>query len=146
MDLDFKLEDCIRHLLHDSEKAISSAITKNFFEHGYNLTSDQWAILTSLWEKDGQCQYELAQKHDKDKASITRLINNMEKNNWVVRITSEKDKRIKLIYLTFKAKSQHRQLMELAFEIIQRAVDGIPSQELEITKNVLKKIRGNLSS
>ncbi len=53
--------------------------------------------LIFLWEKDGVTQQELCNATFKDKPSMTRLIDNMERQHLVVRISDKKDRRTNLI-------------------------------------------------
>ena len=53
---------------------------------GYDVTCEQWSVLVNLGKKNGQSQQELAGLICKDKTSVTRLIDNMEKHSLVVRI------------------------------------------------------------
>jgi len=143
---DLKLEDCIKHILSDTTRALSNALGRAFQENNIDLTTDQWSALVSLWNKDGQCQFELAKCQGKDRASITRLIDNMEKHNWVLRVPSEKDRRIKLVYLTPKAKFAKEKLLKLADDTFSYAIRDININDLETTKTVLKRIKDNLVS
>ena len=51
-------------------------------------------------EKEGLSQQELCNATFRDKPSITRLVDNLEKLNLVKRVASENDRRINRIYLT----------------------------------------------
>ena len=44
-----------------------------------NLTIEQWSVLYQLWKEDGKSQQELCNATFRDKPSITRLIDNLEK-------------------------------------------------------------------
>ena len=74
----------------------------------------------------------------------TIIVGNMEKNNLLVRVPSETDKRINLLYLTNKGKELQSVLFKAAMETSEKAVGGIDEKELEIAKKVLKQIRENL--
>ena len=73
--------------------AINQKLYNNFKQGNLNINPEQWTVLLSLWEKDGVTQQELCNETSKDKPSMTRLINNMEKMHLVVRIASKTDKR-----------------------------------------------------
>ncbi|MCF8334733.1 MAG: MarR family transcriptional regulator [Bacteroidales bacterium] len=123
------------------KKALANALDSE----GFNITPEQFNILVSLWAKDGQCQYELATCQGKDRASITRLIDSMEKENLLVRIPSENDRRIKLVYLTNKAKDLKPALTEVATKATTLATEGISQTELVSSKDVIKQIIQNLN-
>src|SRR5690554_1043126 len=84
--------------------AIARRLHRNFKSNNIEITAEQWSILFQLWDKEGLSQQEIANNTFKDKPSITRLLNNMEKLSLVVRIPHQSDKRTNLIYLTQKGK------------------------------------------
>ena len=80
--------------------AINRKLSRNFRQNGMEITPEQWTVLIFLWEKDGVTQQELCNATFKDKPSMTRLIDNMERQHLVVRISDKKDRRTNLIHLT----------------------------------------------
>lgn len=55
--------------------------------------------------KDGVTQQELCNATFKDKPSMTRLIDNMEKQHLVIRVPDKKDRRTNKIHLTENGKN-----------------------------------------
>ena len=80
--------------------AINRKLYRNFRQYNVDITPEQWTVLLYLWEKDGVTQQELCNATFKDKPSMTRLIDNMERLNLVVRISGKTDRRINLIHRT----------------------------------------------
>ena len=78
--------------------AINRKLSRNFRQNGLEITPEQWTVLIFLWEKDGVTQQELCNATFKDKPSMTRLIDNMERQHLVVRISDKKDRRTNLSY------------------------------------------------
>ena len=68
-------------------------------------------------------QQELCNATFRDKPSITRLVDNLEKLNLVKRVASENDRRINMIYLTKQAQKLQEQTMELAEETLNEALE-----------------------
>lgn len=101
-------------------------------------------VLVDLWMQDGVRQQDLAVSTIKDKGTITRTLNFLEKENLVVRVTDRSDKRNKLIYLTHKGKELKHKLLPYAKEAISNAVSGITEAELKTCKDVLAKVYKNL--
>ena len=73
--------------------AINRKLSRNFRQNGVEITPEQWTVLLFLWEKDGVTQQELCNATFKDKPSMTRLIDNMERQHLVVRIADKRDRR-----------------------------------------------------
>ena len=59
--------------------AVARRLQKNFRQAGLEITIEQWSVLYHLWKEDGLSQQELGNRTFRDKASITRLIDNIEK-------------------------------------------------------------------
>ena len=83
--------------------------------------------LYHLWKQDGLSQQELCNATFRDKPSITRLVDNLEKLQLVKRVASEEDRRINLIYLTKTGLKLQEQSMELAENTLNEALDGVAS-------------------
>lgn len=142
---EYILEESLSHLVNIADKMMKATLAKALHSEGFEITPEQYSILLSLWSKNGQCQYELASCQGKDRASITRLIDSMEKENMVVRIPSENDRRIKLVYLTNKAKNLKPSLIDVATKATSHATENIPSEKIQETKELFKQIIENLN-
>ena len=123
--------------------AINRKLSRNFRQNGIEITPEQWAILLSLWEKDGITQQDLCNATFKDKPSMTRLIDNMEKQHLVVRISDKRDKRTNLVYLTKTGRELESQSFKIAISTLHEALQGISVEELKIGQEVLRKIFTN---
>ncbi|MBI9034481.1 MAG: MarR family transcriptional regulator [Bacteroidales bacterium] len=138
-------ETSLVHLISNTSKILNVLLGKHFQQEGIDLTAEQWSILLSLWNKDGQCQYELANCQGKDRASITRLIDNIEKRNLVLRVPSPTDRRHKLIYLTTKGNQLKNSTNKIAENTIKQATQGISKKELGRAIQVISRIEENLN-
>ncbi len=118
---------------------------RSFAEAGHDITSEQWRILRCLHNRDGQRQQDLADVVHKDKTSITRIIDSMEKRDLVVRIPDRFDRRQNLIYLTNKGKRLQEELMQIVQKTSLEAQRGIEPEHLNIFRNVLTNIQSNIS-
>ena len=141
----YNIEESLGYIIGRSGRAMANRLNHNFEKAGHNVTCEQWAVLINLWHKNGQNQTELAGITCKDKTSITRLIDGMEKRNLVVRIPDKKDGRQKLIYLTNKGKELQQRLLHLVKKTLQEAREGINETDLKTCKDVLRQVARNLS-
>lgn len=120
--------------------AINRKLSRNFRLNGLEITPEQWTVLLFLWEKDGVSQQELCNATFKDKPSMTRLINNMERQHLVVRISNKKDKRTNLVHLTKTGKELKDKTRRITNKTLREALDGVTLEELSISQEVLRKI------
>ncbi|MBD3183874.1 MarR family transcriptional regulator [Candidatus Poribacteria bacterium] len=143
-DQDQSSEQPLFSLIKWVSKAFRAKLNHSFTKAGHNVTSEQWRILRCLWHKDGQRQQDLADVARKDKTSITRIIDSMEKRDLVVRVPDRLDRRQNLIYLTNKAKRLQEDLTEIIRKTALQAQQGIDPDDLETLREVLTKLHDNL--
>lgn len=124
--------------------AINRKLYRNFRLNGLEMTPEQWTVMIYLWEKDGVTQQELCNATFKDKPSMTRLIDNMERQHLVVRISDKKDRRNNLIHLTKTGKDVEPQARIVVSKTLKEALQGIEVKDLQISQDVLKKIFSNI--
>lgn len=124
--------------------AINRKLYRNFRLNGLEMTPEQWTVMIYLWEKDGVAQQELCNATFKDKPSMTRLIDNMERQHLVVRISDKKDRRNNLIHLTKTGKDIEPQARMVVSKTLKEALQGIEVKDLQISQDVLKKIFLNI--
>jgi DNA-binding MarR family transcriptional regulator len=124
--------------------AIARRLQKKLNASGLNLTIEQWSVLYHLWKEDGKSQQELCNATFRDKPSITRLVDNLEKLNLVKRVADEKDRRINKVFLTKAAQKLEEQTMLLANETLNEALEGVPPEHIDLCKEVLQKVYDNL--
>jgi DNA-binding MarR family transcriptional regulator len=124
--------------------AVARRLQKNFRLAGLEITIEQWSILYHLWKQDGLSQQELCNRTFRDKPSITRLIDNLEKQKLVKRMPSKEDRRINLVCLTEPAKLLQDKTIELANQTMDEALIGVGKNEIEIVKQVFQKVYDNL--
>lgn len=140
----YDIEGSLGSIVRRAERVLINKLNQYFKKNGYDVTTEQYRVLINLWNKDGQNQQELAKATLKNKTSITRLINGLEKKNLVVRIHDRTDHRNKLIYLTKKGKELPEVLAGLAKKTLKQALAGIPEDEIETCKKVLCRVIQNI--
>src|ERR1700712_3628854 len=126
--------------------AISRRLQKKFNAASLRITIEQWSVLYHLWKQDGLSQQELCMATFRDKPSITRLVDNLEKLQLVKRVASEQDRRINRIFLTKTGLKLQEQSMMLAEQTLNDALKGVPPEQIEICKVVLQLVYDNLNN
>jgi DNA-binding MarR family transcriptional regulator len=125
--------------------AVARRLQKNFRNAGLEITIEQWSVLYHLWKEDSLSQQELGLRTFRDKASITRLIDNLEKLGLVTRVASTTDRRINLVCLTDAAKPLQEMTYHLANQTMNEALSHITKEEIEIVKSVFQRVYDNLT-
>ena len=111
--MDFKREDKIGFWLNTVARKFLYGLSRSFKEKGFNLSTEQFALLNCLWIKDGKTQSDIADELEKDRTGITRIIDTMEKNGFVERRTHENDRRSYRIFLTELARNMKNDLISI---------------------------------
>jgi len=133
-------------LIGHTGRALKNSIRKAFAEHGFEITSEQWGILMFLWAKDGITQQELSAIISKEKTTVVRLIDNMEKRNIIIRVHDTEDRRSNLIYLTEEGKSLREKLVPIAVNELRKALKDLSEKEVDTLTTLLKKVYANLKT
>ena len=127
---------------------LNSRIKKCFIdklqENGINITPEQYLVLDILWEKQSLSQQNIADIIQKDKNSVTKIIDSLEKKNLVRRVVDKNDRRINKIELTDEGLALEKITTEVAISFMNDVVKGIDNQELDTYVNVMKKLINNL--
>jgi DNA-binding MarR family transcriptional regulator len=140
----FKKGELYSFVTGKASTAIARRLQKKFNNAGLNITIEQWSVLYHLWKEDGRSQQQLCNATFRDKPSITRLVDNLEKLNLVKRVASENDRRINLIYLTKNAQKLEEETMQLADETLNEALKTVPGDRIDVCKEVLQIVYDNL--
>ncbi len=127
---------------------LNSRIKKCFFdrlqENGINITPEQYLVMDILWENQSLSQQNIADVIQKDKNSVTKIIDSLEKKNFVSRVVDKKDRRINRIELTKEGKALEKNTTEVAIKFMNDTIAGIDNQDLNTFVDVMRKLKGNL--
>lgn len=120
-------------------------ITAFFQEEGYNLTPEQFLVMDTLWDEGKMSQQQIANNILKDKNSVVKLIDGLEKKNLVKRVANSADRRQNLIELTPYAKEIQKHVTEIAMNAVDLIIKDIPQNEMYIFIKVLAKMAENMN-
>lgn len=116
-----------------------------FFQNqGFDLTPEQFLVLDTLWDDGVQSQQEIALKINKDKNSVTKLIDALEKKNFVQRVAYKQDRRLNLIHITENGLKIKDKVTEIALDATNSIIRDIPVEDLYTFIKVLTKMSDNM--
>ena len=136
----FKKGELYSFITGKASTAIARRLQKKLNASGLNITIEQWSVLYHLWKQEGISQQELCNATFRDKPSITRLVDNLEKLNLVKRVPSETDRRINLIYLTKQGQKLEEETMQMADQTLNEALDELPEEQKQVF--ILNELEG----
>lgn len=125
--------------------ALNATLRKKLQEKKIDLTPSQVAVLSTLWHKDGITQKEIAERTEKDKPSITRILDLMEKAKLVSRKMGKEDRRSNIITLTAKANTLKAKVQEATAEALQDGFAGLKEKDVLEVQRLMKLIFNNIS-
>lgn len=138
----FELDRSIGYVVNRAAMRMKAELQRAFRENGYKVTTEHWAVMNCLWEKEGSTQTEIAEKIAKDKTNLTRILDVMERDGLVRREYHESDRRSYRIFLTQEGWKMKDGLIAIAEAINGRAIRGMGSGgEREIIRlmNIINK-------
>ncbi len=139
------LEDNILYQLGELTRILHKRVTAIFSQKGFGVTVEQFGVLVLLWYQEGINQKDIALQLNRDKTTITRIINNMIKGNLVVKVPDQLDGRGKLIFLTQKGKALQMDMIESSGTVYYQAMNDISDEEISSCLKVLWKMKKNLN-
>lgn len=124
--------------------AINATLRKKLLEAGIDLTPAQVAVLYTLWHKDGVTQKVIAEQTAKDKPSITRILDLMEKAGLITRKVGKEDRRANTIKLTTKANGLRPKVQAATVAALEDGFQGLSDKDVADVQRLMKIIFNNI--
>ena len=125
---------------------INRALLRAFSQEDLHITTEQWSVLSCLWNEDKVTQSDLCDLTRKDKPSMTRLIDNLQRSKIVVRVPHATDRRVNLIHLTQYGASLREKVTAVVQSVVDKALKDVSESEIMVARTVLNKIIANLDA
>ena len=109
------------------------------------LYRGQPPVLFALWDQDGLTHRELAEKLEITPATVTRMIQRMEKAGFVQRKADAGDQRISRVYLSEAGRAVHAKLQSIRNRMEVEYFAGFNDEERALLRSFLLRIRANLA-
>lgn len=109
------------------------------------LTPEQFMLIDLLWNQGEMTQQQLADQLQKDKNSVTKLVDAIEKKGFVVRKQNPHDRRANTLVLTEKANELKPGAKQKGISILDRILEGISEDELRSFLSTLRKLNANMT-
>lgn len=123
-------------------KQYTAAILK---QNNVGLTPEQFLLIDLLWNQGSMTQQQMADAMQKDKNSITKLVDALEKKGLVLREKDKTDRRSNKLVLTPNAEKMKSGAKECGISMLDNILTGIDEDELRNFLNTLGKLTDNMS-
>jgi DNA-binding MarR family transcriptional regulator len=108
------------------------------------LYRGQPPVLFILLEQDGLTQRELAERLEITPATMTKMLQRMEKAGFIQRQPDAHDQRVSRVYLTQQGHDVHARLEEIWQQLNTENFEGFNEEEQVVLRSFLFRIRENL--
>jgi MarR family transcriptional regulator for hemolysin len=125
-----------------TSKAVSSAFNAALSAEGGTLPS--WLILSALRGDRWSTQLDLARSLGIEGPTLTRHLENLERNGFVRRERSETDRRAVRVELTDAGQAAHARMLGAVIAFNRRLQAGLSSDDLRFLDHVLARLDENV--
>ena len=143
---EYSCEQDLIYAIGHSWLSIKQFAKKILSELKYDLTFEQIMILSILEQEEGLNIGSIAERADRERTTISRMVDGLEKRNLVVRVQDKVDKRQKFMYLTNLGKERLVSIHKLDEEFFPLLYKGISNKEMDISLKVMNAIVANIEN
>ncbi len=133
---------CFVKLLRAAESI--AAATRDVFENA-GLTESQFGVLELLYHTGPQSQLAIGKKILKSKGNITLVVNNLEKEGYVMRQKSQEDRRYYNVNLTPKGHKLIEEIFPKHSRLVAKKMSKLSTEELITLGSLCKKLGRSLN-
>lgn len=113
-------------------------------KYGVDLTPEQFLLIDLLWNQGTMTQQKVADTMQKDKNSVTKLVDALEQKGLVIRRKGSTDRRENSLILTQKAIEMKGGAKETGISILEDMIEGISEEELKSFLATMSKLTSNM--
>ncbi len=108
----------------------------------FDVTADQFVVLSLLAEQDGLCQQQLGSRCYADPSTTGALVRLMEERGWVRRTPDPSDARARQVHLTPDGRRMQGELWEAAAKSFHRDLWSVPrsAEEQRVLFDALDRV------
>lgn len=109
------------------------------------LYAGQEMFLHHLWEQDGLTQSQLVEQMCVQPATISKMLDRMEKSGLAVRRADAEDNRVSRVYLTEQGKNLQNAVCDVWDQVEARITTGLSTEERVLLRRLLLQVYENLN-
>ena len=117
---------------------------KELTRNGINLTPEQYLVMDILWDAEVLSQQAIADIIQKDKNSVTKFIDSLEKKGLVYRQVNKTDRRVNNIVVSEEGMKLKARTTEVAIGMMRNVLKDIKEEDLIAFDKVMNQIKDNI--
>ena len=141
--MNFNLDRWVGHITENAMKQISDAFSRRLKDTG--VTRIQWIAMFYINRNKLISQKDLSKLMNFNESSATRLIERMEREDFITKVPSELDKRVTFVKLTQNGENLFKSLLPYGDEFNNDLIEDIDEDDLDTFERVLQQMIENIS-
>lgn len=117
---------------------------KELSRNDINLTPEQYLVMDILWDAEVMSQQAIADIIQKDKNSVTKFIDSLEKKGLVYRQVNKTDRRVNNIVVSEEGMKLKARTTEVAIGMMRNVLNNIKEEDLIAFDKVMNQIKDNI--
>ena len=142
----YKRDNSPGYIIHRLDSLLKLSLQRAFQSEGFDFNAEQWGVLLRLYESEGIHQSDLGARAGKDRHNITRILNRLEKNGYVQRVSDRHDMRRINVFLTKKSRDLEDKLTSIVIDLLERVFAGLSKREVREMRRIHDHIIANVES
>ncbi|HEY2873593.1 MAG TPA: MarR family transcriptional regulator [Reyranella sp.] len=138
------LEHYLPYLLNRAGARIAAAFNAEMRQIGASLQI--WRVLAALREQDGRRMGDLSKTTSIEVSTLTRLVDNMEKDGLVMRRREAGDARAVSLHVTPVGRRLTQRIVPIAERYEAVALKGFTASEIAVLKKALRRLYDNMDA
>ena len=111
-----------------------------------DINPAQGRVMFPLWLQDNLSFQDLLERTSLSKATLSHLLNNLEKTGHITRVPSEEDKRTVNVILTKNDKQLQDKYIQVSNKMTKLFYNGFSEEEIDEIEDYLRRLLNNLTS
>lgn len=140
--LQYDFEESVGYWITISSHFYQDALNQELMPYG--ITFRQFQVIGWLVYEGSLSQVELAERMMIEPPTLVRILDRMERDQWIKRESDPDDRRRKVVKVCSEAKPVWSQMVACLKRLRKKATQGMSSEEVELLKTLLKKVQDNL--
>ena len=134
-------------LISKIQKLSSRIFAKLLHEYkAIDINPAEGRVMFPLWLQDNLSFQDLLERTSLSKATLSHLLNNLEKTGHIKRVPSEEDKRTVNVILTKNDKQLQDKYIQVSNKMTKLFYNGFSEEEIDEIEDYLRRLLNNLTS
>ena len=144
MPKSFALAEFLPYLLNRAGVKIGLSFSRDI--EAMNVSLPMWRVMAALWENGDQRLSELANRTSIDISTLSRLLVNLQRKQFVVRRRSGLDGRALSVSLTDRGRAMTEKIIPIAARYEEVATRGLDDADIRRLKKMLIRLYSNIQT